>query len=457
MAESPKKFAKLLTQAIFKIKIRKIKSIEAIQDELGYKLGKEGGASIQKWRQGHTLPKLSDLENLACELVKRGGLQNGKELFEFLDSGGHPNPGPLCNELFPSDEEKKPPPPPLLIISPDEFYVERKADTEFEKEIVKPGATIIIYGPRLTGKTSLLIRGMRYAHQQIGAKTAHLQFKVLSDDSLTSYYIFCRQLAAWIFLELGLDVTEVEKMWPNPLPDSTPVPSLDPSLKLTYLIEDKILSQPDLPQIILAMDEVDRLVEKPFHKFFYRLIRSWHEERTRKKQWEKLNIVLVISTEPFLLVDKNDQPSPFYNVTATFELADFHPDQVHKLNQQYGSPVTENEFPDFTETLSGHPYLTRQAFDILARTGQTWANLAPNVATDQGFFREHLRHLDTSLQKKPELGLRGALLEVIDHSYCDNKEALIRLLQAGVVKSRSDGTYECRCGLYRKYFADRPK
>lgn len=97
---SPEKFAKMLTQSIYRIKgFSQEKSIEIIQDEIGFALGKSG-ASIEFWRRGHIPPKMNDVESLSRELVRKAGVDY-YWLSEFLDSAGYPSIENLLTELFP--------------------------------------------------------------------------------------------------------------------------------------------------------------------------------------------------------------------------------------------------------------------------------------------------------------------------------------------------------------------
>jgi predicted ATPase len=98
MAEQAVKFARLLTEAIYRIRAGESKAVRAVEDELGYALGKKGGASIEHWRKGHIPPKLKDLEELAREICRRTDL--GPEWLEaFLRSAGHPQPAALLAEM----------------------------------------------------------------------------------------------------------------------------------------------------------------------------------------------------------------------------------------------------------------------------------------------------------------------------------------------------------------------
>ena len=92
-------FAQLLTEAIYQIRHRESKSIHAVQDELGYALGKRGGASIEYWRKGNLPAKSSDLEILTRAIVQRGGFSSNWAA-KFLTSANHPYPASFLGQLF---------------------------------------------------------------------------------------------------------------------------------------------------------------------------------------------------------------------------------------------------------------------------------------------------------------------------------------------------------------------
>jgi len=95
-------FAQLLTQAIHRAACRQSQKIGAAQEELGCALGRASGSVIEHWRKGHTPSRAADIETLARELVRRGGLENREQLREFLHSAGVPVLLALCDEIFPS-------------------------------------------------------------------------------------------------------------------------------------------------------------------------------------------------------------------------------------------------------------------------------------------------------------------------------------------------------------------
>jgi len=163
--------------------------------------------------------------------------------------------------------------------------------------------------------------------------------------------------------------------------------------------------------------------------------------------WAKLSIVMVISTEPYLLITDANQ-SPF-NVGLKIYLEDFDDAQVRDLNRRHGSPVKERDIPRFLRLLGGQPYLCRKALYTMVDEGVAWLDLERVAANDDGPFGDHLRRNSWLLRDEPQL--RESLKEVIDHERCSDDRAFFRLLRAGLVKGRGQ-VCACRCDLYRMYF-----
>jgi hypothetical protein len=321
----------------------------------------------------------------------------------------------------------------------DKFYIERDADAHLNRQVLKPGTITTIRASRQTGKSSLLVRGAHHALQN-GTKVVNIDIQRIDKEHLKTPDTFLRYLAEFIARKLRLDAARVEESWSS---------SFGPQDKLTCLMEDYIIPGSN-ESIVLAMDEVDRLLHTPFHSDFFALIRSWHNSAAHNEQWEKLSIVMVISTEPYLLIIDLDQ-SPF-NVGLPLYLKDFDEGQVGDLNQRHGSPVKERDLPQLIELLGGHPYLTRKALYTLVTERLAWADLVRVAADDHGPFGDHLRRQHWLL--RDESSLREALKQVIRHTRCADNMAFFRLLRAGLVKGRGE-VCKCRCDLYRMYFEDR--
>ncbi len=117
MAESPLRFAELLTTALHRVKAVEGKPILVIQDELGYLVGREGGSIVEYWRKGHLPLRLADVELLGRTLVARGQLDRAW-LMALLTSAGHPAPDRLCDALFAAPAAPEPAAPASAPVAP---------------------------------------------------------------------------------------------------------------------------------------------------------------------------------------------------------------------------------------------------------------------------------------------------------------------------------------------------
>jgi hypothetical protein len=296
-----------------------------------------------------------------------------------------------------------------------------------------------IRAARQTGKSSLLVRGMLHASQQ-GAKVINVDLQRVDREHIETPDLFLRYLAEYVVRRLRLDPDEVERSWDD---------ALGAQDKITYLMEDYVLPETETP-IVLAMDEVDRLLSTDFHSDFFALVRSWHNSAAYDELWQKLSMVLVISTEPYLLISDLDQ-SPF-NVGLKLYLEDFDLDQVRELNRRHGAPVRETELGELMDWLAGHPYLVRKALYTMVTEELSWADLVRLAPTDEGPFSDHLRRYRWMLRDQPDL--QEALRQVVRQERCDDDQSFYRLLRAGLVKG-SGTVCQCRCSLYRTYFRDK--
>jgi len=322
-----------------------------------------------------------------------------------------------------------------------EFYIERESDERFYRELRRPyGTTTTIRAPRQSGKSSLLIRGVAQA-QGRGNKLISIDLQPIERSYLQSLDAFLQYFVIVIATQLRLDSAEIERAWHSPLgaPD-----------KATHLMEDYILPQAG-SNIVLAIDEADRLLGAAFQDSFFGLLRYWNNNRAKSDLWDKLSLVMVISTEPHLLI-KDVAQSPF-NVGVRVQLADFDQAQVAELNRRYHSPLAEQDIPALAEFLGGHPYLTRKALYTLVADNIAWEQLRQIAAGANSPFGDHLRHYLWILRDQPEL--RDALKQIMRHGWCPDEVAFYRLMQAGLVKGADSKACQCRCRLYEDYFKDK--
>jgi hypothetical protein len=215
-------------------------------------------------------------------------------------------------------------------------------------------------------------------------------------------------------------------------------------------MEDYLLPQVK-QNIVLAIDEADRLLQRPYHDTFFGLLRFWHNNRAMNELWENLDLVMVISTEPHLLISDVTQ-SPF-NVGLKIRLEDFDETQVRELNRRHHYPLEEGQIASLVEFLDGHPYLTRKALYTLLTEGISWEKLAQIAATEASPFGDHLRRYLWLLRDQPEL--RKALKLILAKGNCQDETTFYRLYRAGLIKGTGCQACRMRCKLYEIYLADK--
>jgi hypothetical protein len=321
----------------------------------------------------------------------------------------------------------------------DPFYIERAADRELTLALRSGGQTITIRGSRQVGKTSMLARGIQQAQANGDAQLVYVDFQGVGDEARGSLRDLCRFLSMRIIRTLNLDLAVWEREWAE---DFLPQDNLERLMEYVF-------GQVERP-ILLAMDEVDVLQLMPYSKDFFGLLRSWHNLRASNVLWRKLTLMMAISTEPYLLINRVGE-SPF-NTGHVLYLKDFTLPQTAELNRRYGSPLSEAEVKGVHALLNGHPYLTRVALYTLVVREMRWSELAAAAAEDDGPFHQHLRWQLQRVAEDPRLA--RAMSEVVRNHGCADQKVGYHLMKAGLVSKAGDN-YVCRCELYRRYFADR--
>ena len=332
---------------------------------------------------------------------------------------------------------------PVPLESPDQgtmalesrLYIQRAEDGRALRAVEAQEGTVIIKGARQMGKSSLLnrmIAGAVDREQQV----IFLDFQLFDQPALENRERFFRQFCTFLADELELP-NRLNDYWDEDLP----LPKICTSYMGRYLL--KALDGP----VVLAMDEVDRVLNTGFRSDFFGMLRSWHNKRAMSKLWRRFSQVLVISTEPYQLIEDLNQ-SPF-NVGQTLRLQDFTLAQVVELNGRHGSPLGAGELDELMRLLAGHPYLVRRSLYLLATGEYTPATFFDSAASDRGPFGGHLRRHLFRLQGKADL--TQGLLEILRDRRCADEQLVWRLEGAGLV-TREEPRVVPRCELYATYF-----
>lgn len=218
------------------------------------------------------------------------------------EGAGVADAAPPLPAAAPTDDARRPQPsvdrtallrPTGTLRLADRYYIQRPADAAMACVAAGEGETLVIKGPRQVGKSSLLVRYIA-ACRQAAKRVVYVDFQSISDAQLADYPAFLQGLLAVLLRRLERPVDTL--------------PAIESGLDATDVVEAQILDRLDGP-LVFAFDEVDRVLGRPWQKEFFALLRSWHNRRW-EPAWARVDLALVIATEPYLLVDSADQ-SPF--------------------------------------------------------------------------------------------------------------------------------------------------
>ncbi|MCY2995509.1 MAG: AAA-like domain-containing protein [Planctomycetota bacterium] len=319
------------------------------------------------------------------------------------------------------------------IAHSDPHYVSRKVDEVVVHCAAEAGHTLVIKGPRQMGKSSLLLHYLSEC-QKAGKKIAFVDFNIFSHEDLSGYATFLSRFAQLLGQRLRLAF-------------STP-PTIDSQAAMVDFMERVILPQVGGP-LVLALDEADRLFSRPYRADFFSMLRLWHNSRASlTPDWEDVDLALVISTEPYLLIDQGDR-SPF-NVGLLVEMEPFSRDECRVLNRTYGELLAEDEVEQLWTLLRGHPYLTRLSYYRLTAPDKVgFAELLERAGDERGPFGDHLRALLMKLHERPEL--LDAMQQVIRCGAVPNHDLYYRLYGAGLVRKEGQRINPANL-LYARFF-----
>lgn len=430
-----------------------VRSSEMVQSEvrLAYqRYKKDGVPKLLPIRVAYSGPLGYELESYLGKLQYRSWDESDGHLGllqEILDLAGRGEDwGELDSESSYSESsetcEIPAPPEPAVDLrmyaapggtqsSSDPFYLERQADKIVKARAQLRSDTLVIKALRQMGKSSLLARYLDGC-AKTGKRLALIDLSILTDVEMQDYGRFLSELAT-----LLLHAFEIEGPYP---------PAITRQAELIRFIEKVVL--PAIPDGgVIAFDEVDRVLGRPYQGDFFSMLRVWHNNRAFDPKWDLLSLALVISTEPYLLIDAADR-SPF-NVTPPVELEGFRYQQCIELNGLYGNTLPEQDVRALFDLLDGHPYLTRLAFyhKVSLSHGLEW--VLQHAADRDGPFADHLNSRLLQLSQQPYL--LESMRKVVSHGETIDDDHFHRLKGAGLVRRNGTRTVPAN-RLYAEFF-----
>jgi hypothetical protein len=287
------------------------------------------------------------------------------------------------------------------------------------------------------GKTSLLGRGANWAKES-DVRFATTDFQKIGSSQLASEDQFYKLLAATLARQLGLKY-DFANEWMD---------VFGPGINMDNFVRTILEAVPT--QLIWFMDEADKLFGVPYASDFFGLIRSWHNSRATESYgpWGRFTIVIAYATEAHLFIQDLNQ-SPF-NVGRQLNLKGFNVAEIAELNRRYESPLASPaEVQALNQLISGQPFLTRRALDVVKRGVMDLPTLLANADRDDGPFGDHLKRILVAVSQLPEV--MAALRSSLDSPQLREVDGLHRLVSAGVMYQTGDNKLAYSCELYRRY------
>lgn len=335
MAKKSSEFGKLLSEGVHRISLHESRSIQAIQDELGFALDRAGGSAIDFWRKGN-VPKPHDIEKLAREIIRRSDL--GKVWLErFLFQADYPHAQALVAELFLQSEQAKPSQKPTqnesYSISNDslEFssFVTGSPITNIgqfwgrERELQRlfsglkrfPLRHMAIIGPQRSGKSSLL-----HYLRQITSSPSHMGRPDQRRDWLSQ-----PERYRWVFVDFqDARMNSQARLFQHIL-QSLGLNS-DGELSLHDFL-DRIGNQVQEPTVLL-FDEVGVALEQAaFDQSFWWSLRSLVTNLTEGR----IACIVTSQRPPDQHAKDIGKPSPFFNIFYRLNLGPFQEQEARAL------------------------------------------------------------------------------------------------------------------------------
>jgi hypothetical protein len=319
------------------------------------------------------------------------------------------------------------------------LYIERHVDAVFAEALARRESIVRLQGPRQTGKSSILARGLQKA-RGLGSATFVVEFGRLAEADLASMDALCRRLAAVIAAQHEEEVD----------PTETWLEALGAGLNLERFVLRRVVA-PRTEPVVIAIDDVDRLFGRPFADEFFALLRSWHEFRAKDpvRPWDRLTLALVLATDARLYL-RNLNHSPF-NVGRRVAVEDLRPAEIDEIVRCHGVDLGGSEdLRRFHQMVGGSAYFACRTLQAMAEQGWSVEEVCAHAGRDDGPLAGPLRDIHAKLAGDAELS--GAVRRVLAGQGCGDDE-LSRLRSGGVLLGEPESP-RFRNAAIRRYLED---
>lgn len=323
----------------------------------------------------------------------------------------------------------------------DSRYIERPpVESICYSSLLKPSALVRVKAAKLMGKTLLMGRILQQLEETVEYRTILLSLRLADRQThLNNLSRFLRWFCLNLTQELGL---------PDALDEYWNEEGIGAKVSCTTYLEQYLLTEVETP-LVLVLDDVDLLFPHPeVYEDFFGLLRSWHEKSRLRRQWQRLRLVIIHSTDIYIRLNINQSP---FNVGVPIELPEFSLEQAQHFAKQH--QVTPNLVEELMALVGGHPYLLEQAFiHFQTHPDQNLQEFLKSAVTESGIYKSHLREYWAVLQQEPTF--RDAINKMIETGKPVKVDPIMAYQLQGIGLIRLDGNFATpRCELYRQYFS----
>lgn len=313
----------------------------------------------------------------------------------------------------------RPSPPPPKSAYDAAWCQERPAEEARARVALEsPGAPVVLQAPELFGKTWLLMRLL--AHLKDRGRTVYIPLKTLGEETLATFSTFLSELARLIIEGCGLP----KELLAQAHASSSNAPNLN------WLLSTQVLRSGGGAWLVLALDGVDALADKPYFDRFLTLLRGMAEQAAIPP-WGALRLILTLSST-MALRGQDIHRSPLQNVAEIITLSDLSPAQVAQMAAWYG--IDGIDMSLLQEQVGGHPYLVHLTLHEAQHRRQTIDEV---MRPKSRVFDSYLQLCRNRLRQQPELYQTLRTISA-DERAAVNEDQAVRLLDAGFIVDEYD-------------------
>ena len=244
------------------------------------------------------------------------------------------------------------------LLADSSTYVEREADRELYQAL-NNGEYCYILSPRQTGKSSLMVRTIERLKTRGFACIAIDLTEIGTDIPKEQWYV---GVIDCLVQQINVNEFDLNTWWnSNRL--------LSPMQRLNKFIEEQLLSWvPSNQKIIIFVDEINCVLSPSLKgklDDFFALIRSCHNRRASKPEFNRITFVLLgVAIPSDLISDPNKTP---FNIGKKIELNGFHLHEAKPLAKELEKKVSDPQgvLQAVLDWTGGQPFLTQKILGLI--------------------------------------------------------------------------------------------